>query len=279
MPFYGSIVVIKSSGEDGSSFSLIDEECFLGRAEGCDIRIELPTVSKKHAKIKVQVTDGAVNWVNIIALSKTNNTNVNGVSIPSGIPLLLSHNDQFTIGNRHFRWEYPIGSPLLSKRERTPEAERSNKMNQDTDKAKKRHLDEAMMKLDEALVEMDEALVEMDMERRKEEQEMVSLKKEVESIEDMQKETLQILIKEKKESIKEMESSLECPVCLETANIPIFRCSKEHLICSKCRHRISNCPVCRETYQGNPERYRLAEKIVQEVGKMKEQLVAMKMAG
>ena len=269
MPFYGSIVVIKSSGEDGSSFSLIDEECFLGRAEGCDIRIELPTVSKKHAKIKVQVTDGAgaVNWVTIIALSKTNNTNVNGVSIPSGIPLLLSHNDQFTIGNRHFRWEYPNGSTSVK---RTPEAEaeRSNKLFQDWMK-----LDETMEA--EALDEMNNLEEKIASQTKK----VDSLLKRAESLEKRQKEKLQILMKEKLESIKEMESSLECPVCLETANIPIFRCSKEHLICSKCRHRISNCPVCRETYQGNPERYRLAEKIVQEVGKMKEQLVAMKMAG
>merc|ERR1711911_76842 len=88
----------------------------------------------------------------------------------------------------------------------------------------------------------------------------------------LHKEMLQIFIKETEESIKEKESSLECPVCLETADIPIFRCSKEHLICSKCRHRISDCPLCRETYQENPERYRLAEKILKEVGKMKEQL-------
>ena len=153
----------------------------------------------------------------------------------------------------------------MSKRERTPEAERSNKMNQDTDKAKKRKLDEAMEALDEM--------------NRLEETKKVdnSLLKKVESYEERVNEKLQILIKEKVESIKEMQSSLECPVCLETANIPIFRCSKEHLICSKCRHKISNCPVCREIYQGDPERYRLAEKIVKEVGKMTEQLV--KMAG
>ena len=39
------------------------QECLLGRAEGCDIRIQLPIVSKEHAKLKVQVTDGAVSLV------------------------------------------------------------------------------------------------------------------------------------------------------------------------------------------------------------------------
>ena len=80
MPFYGSIVVIKRSGADGSTFPLINEvssillklfelnpgkcffcqECLLGRAEGCDIRIQLPIVSKEHAKLKVKVKDSAV---------------------------------------------------------------------------------------------------------------------------------------------------------------------------------------------------------------------------
>ena len=145
-------------------------------------------------------------------------------------------------------------------------------MNQDTDKAKKRKLDEAMEALDE-MNRLEEKIVSQ---TKKVDN---SLLKKVESYEERVNEKLQILIKEKVESIKEMQSSLECPVCLETANIPIFRCSKEHLICSKCRHKISNCPVCREIYQGDPERYRLAEKIVKEVGKMKDQLVAMKMAG
>ena len=87
MPFFGSIVVIRSSGEDGSSFPLINEECLLGRAEGCDIRIQLPIVSKEHAKLEVQVHNGTVN---LIALSKTNNTKLNGVAIPNALPILLS---------------------------------------------------------------------------------------------------------------------------------------------------------------------------------------------
>lgn len=41
--------------------------------------------------------------VNIIALSKTNNTKLNGVAIPNGSPVLMYQEDQFTIGDRHFR--------------------------------------------------------------------------------------------------------------------------------------------------------------------------------
>ncbi len=57
MPFYGSIVVIRRSGVDGSIFPLVSSECLLGRDEGCDIRIQLPTVSGKHCKIDVNGSD------------------------------------------------------------------------------------------------------------------------------------------------------------------------------------------------------------------------------
>eukprot|EP00092_Neocalanus_flemingeri_P090503 GFUD01114642.1.p1 GENE.GFUD01114642.1~~GFUD01114642.1.p1 ORF type:complete len:197 (+),score=41.33 GFUD01114642.1:70-660(+) len=108
MPFHGCIVVIKRSGADGSTFPLVNEECLLGRAEGCDIRIQLPIVSKEHAKISVKVLDGSVF---ITALSRTNPTKLNGSPIDNDAPVELRHRDMFTIGDRHFRWEFPEGSP------------------------------------------------------------------------------------------------------------------------------------------------------------------------
>ena len=80
---------------------MIFQECLLGRGEGCDIRIQLPVVSKEHARIKVQAVDQKVYlplntilsqilWlqmpqsilkkiaqVYITALSKTNATKLN----------------------------------------------------------------------------------------------------------------------------------------------------------------------------------------------------------
>ncbi len=53
MPFHGSIVVIRRSGADGSIFPLVNETCYLGRAEGCDIRVQLPTVAKEHCRVSV----------------------------------------------------------------------------------------------------------------------------------------------------------------------------------------------------------------------------------
>ena len=40
------------------------------------------------------------------------------------------------------------------------------------------------------------------------------------------------------EKIAREKAGLECPVCLETANIPIYTCPKQHLICSECRPKV-----------------------------------------
>ena len=100
MPFYGSIVIIESSGADGDAFPLNKEEFWFGRAEGCDIKMQLPSVIKKHAKLEAQVSNKTVN---LIALSNTFKTKLNGFAIPKGIRIPLFQNDHFTIGDRHFR--------------------------------------------------------------------------------------------------------------------------------------------------------------------------------
>ena len=51
--FYGSIVVIKRTGADGSVYPVVTPECLFGRAEGCDIRVQLATVSKSHCRVAV----------------------------------------------------------------------------------------------------------------------------------------------------------------------------------------------------------------------------------
>ena len=72
-------------------------------------------------------------------------------------------------------------------------------------------------------------------------------------------------------SIRKKEVELACPVCLETADVPIFMCSQMHLICSKCRPRIQTCPECREVYQGPPKRHRYAERIAQELRELRKE--------
>ena len=70
--------------------------------------------------------------------------------------------------------------------------------------------------------------------------------------------------------ISEKEKELECPVCLEVACCPIFMCSEQHLICSTCRPRLSNCPECRVVYTGKNRRHRYAEKTAEELGRLKD---------
>ena len=62
MPFHGSIVVIKRSGFDGSVFPLVNGDCLMGRAETCDIRVQLPTVSDEHCRIEVNENDEVSSW-------------------------------------------------------------------------------------------------------------------------------------------------------------------------------------------------------------------------
>jgi len=76
-------------------------------------------------------------------------------------------------------------------------------------------------------------------------------------------------------SIEEKEAALECPVCLETAKAPIFMCQQQHLICFKCRPRLTLCPECREAYQGLPRRHRYAERDAEELEKMRKELTRM----
>ena len=69
--------------------------------------------------------------------------------------------------------------------------------------------------------------------------------------------------------ISEKEKELECPVCLDIACSPIFMCSEQHLICSTCRPKLSNCPECRVVYKGKNRRHRYAEKTAEELERLK----------
>jgi len=72
------------------------------------------------------------------------------------------------------------------------------------------------------------------------------------------------------DQINEKEKELECPVCLEVACSPIFMCSDQHLICSTCRPKLSNCPECRVVYRGRQRRHRYAEKTAEELERLKD---------
>jgi len=72
------------------------------------------------------------------------------------------------------------------------------------------------------------------------------------------------------ESIEQKEALLECPVCFNTASPPIYKCSREHLICSVCLPRMNGkCPTCRIPNRGNREPFRLAEENYRELLKLR----------
>ena len=73
-------------------------------------------------------------------------------------------------------------------------------------------------------------------------------------------------------SIEKKEAELECPVCFEIAEAPIFMCQQQHLICASCHPRVTTCPECREPYQQPPRRHRYAERDAEELKKMKDDL-------
>jgi len=83
----------------------------------------------------------------------------------------------------------------------------------------------------------------------------------------------------KKEAIDDLVEDLECPVCLDTVQVPVFMCELQHVICSSCRHRqgLDTCPKCRTPYPpGPPRRHMYAERELNHLSKMAEELVELK---
>merc|ERR550519_758053 len=71
--------------------------------------------------------------------------------------------------------------------------------------------------------------------------------------------------------IDSWKKSLECPVCFETAETPIYQCNEAHLICNGCKDKVDVCPTCRVAYTTPHRRHRYAEKDEQELKQMEEQ--------
>ncbi|XP_034843324.1 proliferation marker protein Ki-67 [Mirounga leonina] len=94
----GRLVTIKRSGVDGPHFPLSLSTCLFGRGVECDIRIQLPVVSKQHCKIEISGQEAM-----LFNFSSTNPTQVNGSVIAD--PVRLKHGDVITIVDRSFRYE------------------------------------------------------------------------------------------------------------------------------------------------------------------------------
>ncbi|XP_010283166.1 PREDICTED: antigen KI-67 [Phaethon lepturus] len=128
MPLFGNIVVIKRNGTDGISFPLTASSCLFGRRTECDIRIQLPQVSKEHCKIEVNENKEVI----LTNLSTVNPTQLNGGCFHQPVP--LKHGDVLTIIDRSFRFEYPLQSTPRKRRSRSPKDETLQEMSRDTGK-------------------------------------------------------------------------------------------------------------------------------------------------
>ena len=62
---------------------------------------------------------------------------------------------------------------------------------------------------------------------------------------------------------KDVLEQLECPVCREYMQPPITLCANGHNICSRCKQKIQNCPICREPFFQT--RNRTLEKLAERV--------------
>ena len=83
------------------------------------------------------------------------------------------------------------------------------------------------------------------------------------------------IVKKEKDILKK-EEELECPVCLETARVPIYMCSEQHIICSCSADKVANCPQCREELARPLKRHRYAEREVEELASLREELAELK---
>ncbi|KAI4887627.1 hypothetical protein NFI96_016631, partial [Prochilodus magdalenae] len=140
MPLLGKIVVIKRNGTDGTEFPLT-ASCLFGRSVvmklqadvlfsrfrklDCDIRIQLPQVSKEHCRIELNENKELI----LTNLSSVNPTRINGQVLQQSER--LKDGDLITIIDRSFRFEYPPPPTPKKKRLSTSEKGEAVKVLQD----------------------------------------------------------------------------------------------------------------------------------------------------
>jgi len=95
----------------------------------------------------------------------------------------------------------------------------------------------------------------------------MELKKEQDDLPKKQK-VNEALLEHITNMIDDKKKDLECPVCFETAENPIYQCTGSHLICKECLPNLNICPECRTQYPARPFRNRFAEKMEEEIKKL-----------
>ena len=66
----------------------------------------------------------------------------------------------------------------------------------------------------------------------------------------------------KSAEMREVERELECPICMDVSQPPIYQCEEGHIICSSCKPLLKVCPHnCGKKYSEPAIRCRFAEKL------------------
>lgn len=69
-------------------------------------------------------------------------------------------------------------------------------------------------------------------------------------------------------SIEELLNTLECPICLDTADHPpIYQCPEGHLLCESCNSHLKDCPQCGHALMNS--RNRTAEELAEKLQTLK----------
>ena len=98
---YGELIIIGKDKTEGAAYDIFDDVT-IGREKGSDIRVNLKTVSRVHAKITIDVNGRC----SITNYSSTNPCILNGTQLEGkDTSTLLEHGDIFTIGERDFKYK------------------------------------------------------------------------------------------------------------------------------------------------------------------------------
>ncbi len=101
---YGKIIVMKRNGQDSASFELSDPSYLFGRAERCDIRIQLACINEEHCRVFPE-PQGRFAFVQNLSSS---GISINGGEIKDHKEHALNNGDVITIVERSFRYENPF---------------------------------------------------------------------------------------------------------------------------------------------------------------------------
>jgi len=108
---FGGLSLVKKDGTTSQRFPLVEKRYLFGRADYCDIRINLLNVSREHAEITVDEKQQV--WVR--SLSKTAETKVDQTMVTE---TMLKDGNMIGIGDRFFIYHSNFNDPGSAKKVR-----------------------------------------------------------------------------------------------------------------------------------------------------------------